>query len=67
MNTVKLLPVSEIARRGKKCRHTLTRRLAALHVEPDAIMVQGSMRVPLYVEPRVRPILELLAHPPVIQ
>ena len=59
MKTVTLLPITEIARRGKICGETLKRRVAAAKVSPDAIIVAGRKRIPAFVAPRARAILDL--------
>ena len=61
MKPIILVPVTEIARRGKKCDVTFRRHLNAAGIEPDAIMVQAGKSLPLYVEPRVKLILKLLS------
>jgi hypothetical protein len=57
---LELLPLSEVARRGKVCHETLKRHVAANHITPDAVLVGGRKRVKLFVPAREASLLDLL-------
>jgi hypothetical protein len=63
MKVVILLPITEIARKGRVCDETLKRKVAAANVKPDALLQAGKKRVPLFVRPRAEAILALCTQP----
>jgi hypothetical protein len=54
MNVIRLYPISEIARRNKKCVMTLRRQVAAANIKPDAVMIHAGREIPLYVEAQAK-------------
>ncbi len=59
---IELMTVPEAARRIGACSHTLRRRIARAGIEPDAILIEGSnrLRSPLFVEPRLSQLANLI-------
>ncbi len=66
MKPVILLPITEIAREARLCDETVKRKVAAAKIEPDALLVCGKKRIPLFVAPRSAAILNLIGTTPEI-
>jgi hypothetical protein len=59
---IRLVPITEIARRGKVCSRTLARKIAAAGIKPDALLIAGTRKppTPAFVESYVPLLLTLV-------
>jgi hypothetical protein len=62
---IRLVAIPEIARRAQLCGMTARRAIAALHIQPDAVLVTTGRRpqVACFVESRVPEIKRILKNP----
>jgi hypothetical protein len=58
MTRLTVVPATEIARQARVCERTLSRRIAALAIEPDVWMLCGKLKVPLFLPERSDEILK---------
>jgi hypothetical protein len=61
-NPIRLVPVTEVARRARVCSVTARRRVAAAKLEPDALLIAGEDRspIPCFVESRLGEIKQII-------
>ena len=64
LESISMLPMSELARRGSLAPQTITARLRAAGILPDGELISGSRRSPLFLEARLPSLLRAICSQP---